>query len=685
MRKCSVVVVGGVLGAGFVVSCKMIEPPPSASLSGWSCEASAHEVDNADYLSRIGCPRDFVRFASLPLDISIPGARSVKFVIDTRDGDALYFQNSKKYKVHWAFVSAHLSGKGKPVVPALGQFNQTEYYAQTRRFLLGSVTHYEGPDVYVVEFAPYDTASAAMMEKAHRLISAATFFGKDLAFHPTSEAIERECANLPKSVPIKTTRDLFEKVEFVPLNAATSIGLLRFVSVAELETSCVGFREIVVLDRVPNDLSVTMGIVTQEFQTPLSHINVLARNRKIPNLWVKDAFSHPGLRAHADKWVRLSVTVSGYTLEEVDAKAAEEWWQSHRPTPLDVPRADTSKTGLPDVTAIIDPNSELRGALKDSILAYGGKATHYAAMAGVDLVPMPDPKGFVIPVFYYEQFMRQNGFYDQMDAILADPTFMAADCKQREMRLKALRKDMEVAPVDPVFEQLLADKLDEYPGTAIRYRSSSTAEDVGGFTGAGLYTSKTGDVDNPDKSPLEAIRKVWSSVWYQRGFEERAYRQVNQQAVGMAILAHPNFASETASGVAQTANSYDPSGLQPAFVINVQKDNGSVTLPEPGATTEQFIYYYQSPNQPIEYVQRSNKVPAGSTVLSRAQVFELGKALEQVHEFFRPAYGPPPEDPQAWYALEVDFKFDVRKGSTAPALFIKQARPLPAPFAAEAP
>ncbi|HEY0711587.1 MAG TPA: PEP/pyruvate-binding domain-containing protein [Polyangia bacterium] len=639
----------------------------------------------AGYLRRIGCASDFERLASLPLDISIPGARSVKFVVDTRDNDNLYFQDSQKYKVHWEFVSMNLSGKGKPVVPALGQFNQTEYYAQSRRFLLGAVTHYQGPNVYVVEFAPYDTASADMMARAHRLISAATFFGKELAFHPTSEAIERESAKLPKTIPIKTTRDLFEKVEFVPLNAATSIGLLRFVSVAELETSCVGFRDIVVLDRVPNDLSVTMGIVTEEFQTPLSHINVLARNRKIPNLWVKDAFSNPRLRALANKWVRLAVTVRGYTIEEVDAAAAEAWWQAHRPPPLEIPKADLSKTGLPDVTSIIDRSRDLRSTLKEAILAYGGKATHYAAMAGADLVPMPGPKGFVIPVFYYDQFMQMNGFYTKIDALLADPSFMTADCKQREVRLKALRKEMEVAPVDPAFEQMLAQKLTGYPGTAIRFRSSSTAEDVGGFTGAGLYTSKTGDVRLPEKQPLEAIRKVWSSVWYQRGFEERAYRQVNQRSVGMAILAHPNFATETASGVAQTANSYDPSGLQPAFVINVQKDNGSVTLPEPGTTTEQIIYYYQSPNQPIEYVQRSNKVPAGSTVLTRAQVFALGQALDKIHEFFRPAYGPPIDDPQAWYALEVDFKFDVRKGENAPSLFIKQARPLPPPFSTEDP
>ncbi len=346
-----------------------------------------------------------------------------------------------------------------------------------------------------------------------------------------------------------------------------------------------------------------------------------------------------------------------------------------------MPAMDTSMTGLPNVTEIVDATKPLREELSHDILAFGGKATHYAAMAGADLVPMVAPKGFAIPVFYYDQFMRENGFYAQVDQMLADPTFTGGDCNVRGSRLEALRDAMEAAPVNAEFERILTDKLTaEYGATPLRYRSSSTAEDVGGFTGAGLYTSKTGILGDPAKGPLRAIKKVWSSVWYQRGFEEREYRQVEQKAVGMAILAHPSFVDETASGVAQTANSYDPSGMQPAFVVNVQIGDGSVTLPGPGETTDQVIFYYDYPGQPIVYVSHSNLVPAGTSVLARTQLYELGQQLAKIHQFFRPAYGPPAGDPMAWYALEVDFKFDQREGDTAPRLYIKQARPLPSPF-----
>src|SRR4051812_48800974 len=47
-----------------------------------------------DFVQQLGCQGDFAALASAPLDATIPGARSVKVVLDESDGDALYFQNS---------------------------------------------------------------------------------------------------------------------------------------------------------------------------------------------------------------------------------------------------------------------------------------------------------------------------------------------------------------------------------------------------------------------------------------------------------------------------------------------------------------------------------------------------------------------------------------------------------------
>jgi hypothetical protein len=79
------------------------------------------------------------------------------------------------------------------------------------------VTYYQGPNVWALEVAPYDTASAAMISKAYTLVAASTYFGGQLFFHPTSQAVEQESARLPASVRIQTTAQLFGGIDFLPL------------------------------------------------------------------------------------------------------------------------------------------------------------------------------------------------------------------------------------------------------------------------------------------------------------------------------------------------------------------------------------------------------------------------------------------------------------------------------------
>src|SRR5262245_47286129 len=109
-----------------LVLCACAAAPACAGDGEPAAEARCEATEAApDFLRRLGCRADFEALASEPLDTSIPGARSVKVVIDGLDGDAAYFQNSRKYKVHYEFASKHLSGNGKPVVPSLMKFNET--------------------------------------------------------------------------------------------------------------------------------------------------------------------------------------------------------------------------------------------------------------------------------------------------------------------------------------------------------------------------------------------------------------------------------------------------------------------------------------------------------------------------------------------------------------------------------
>ncbi|MEQ8280000.1 MAG: PEP/pyruvate-binding domain-containing protein [Deltaproteobacteria bacterium] len=632
----------------------------------WDCVAS--EADPA-FLQQIGCDTDFDALASAPLDATIPGARSTKTVLDRVDG-GLYFSNSARYPIHFDFVSAHLSGEGRPIVPMLADFNATEYSAPSRRFLLGAVTYYAGPDVYVYELAPYDAASAEMIVEAFTAIEASTYFGDRLRFLATSASIEATVAPVAERLRLITIDELFAGIDYQPLNPAEAYGRLRFITSEELQTQYVSFRDVVVLDNVPNDISVVSGIVTEQFQTPLSHINVLSKNRGTPNMALRGAYDDEALRALDGAWVRIEVTPTAYTIEAVSVDVADAWWAMNKPAAVQVPGLDGDTTGLVDIEDVTDLSGDLSlfDAVKAATRTFGGKAAHFSAMTNID--GLPYPPGFAVPVSYYLDFMDTHGFTARVEALLADDDFNA-DPALRDAALASVREDMMAAPLDAGFEAALVAKLEaEFAGTRMRFRSSTNAEDLDGFTGAGLYTSKSGDPNDPERPVADAVREVWASVWLFRAFEERSYRSIDHLSVAMALLVHRSFPDEEANGVALTNNPFDPSGLDPAFYVNVQRGDISVVQPPPGITADAFLYYFDRADQPQTYVSRSNITVGGASVLTRAQTYQLGEALDRIRSFFFSAYG----EGEAWWAMDVEFKFDGEPGEE-PALYVKQARP----------
>ena len=632
-----------------------------------------------DYLATLGCEGDFEALASAPLDTSIPGARSVKVVFDRLGGNALYFQNSVKYQIHHDFASEHLSGGSLPLVQSLSDFNQTEYFSPDRRFVLGALTHYEGPDLWALEIAPYDTASAEMIATLFAAVKAASFVGDGLVFHPTSENVAASAAELGDAVAIATTDDIYAGIDYQPLNLAVAYGRLHFISAAQLETEYVSYRDIVVLDEIPNDISVVSGIITEAFQTPLSHINVLSQNRRTPNMGLRGATTNATLRALDGQWVRLEVGALDWSVTEASTDEADTWWEAHRPEPVTLPAPNFAVTDLRDIEDVTPETEDgvavpLRDALVKAVLAFGGKAAHYSILAKTEGVPLR--KAFAIPAYYFKQFFEDNGLYALLDTLEADPDFQA-DPAVRDARLAEFRAAIEAAPLDQGFQDALRAKRDaDYPGLSLRFRSSTNSEDLEGFPCAGCYESHTGDAGDWE-DVLDAIRETWASAFLFRTYEERSYYGVAHESVVMPLLVHHNFPDEAANGVALTANPYDSSGLQPGFYINVQVGgDNEVVHPNPGTTSDEIVYQYDEPGQPITYLSHSSDIPEGTTVLTRAQIAELGEALAAIHARFSPAYGPRAGN-DGWYAMDIEFKFESATEGATPTLVVKQARPNP--------
>src|SRR6478735_1142546 len=688
MNRQQSLLIFAIVAAGLSASCSDASGPGGGSTGvvvEGACEIPESNIvkgtASTEYLEHIGCSADFQAMGSAPIDASIPGARSGKEVMDTADANHQYFQNSVLFQVHYDFASTHLSGNGLPIVPSLAEFNTSQYYQPDRRFVLGAVTYYDGPKVWALEMAPYDTASARMMETLFRSVKSHAFFGPGLKFHPTSEAVALEAAKLPKDIQIVTTDDLYRGIDYQPLVLSTGVGRLRFETIGTIDEAAISFTDVVVVDSAPNDIPVVQGLISQDFQTPLSHVNVLSANRKTPNMGLRGAMSDTTLRALEGKLVSLTVGALNYDIHEVTETEAETFWSAHKPTPVTLPQVDVSNTELKDI-ADVTPEPEaggsLRDAIKNAVLSYGGKAAQYSVLARTPGVPID--KAFAIPVYWYYEFMERNGLFDKLALLEADKAFQS-DSQVRFEKLAEFQADVQAGTVSPELEKALMDKIQsEYPNHVIRFRTSTNSEDLDGFPCAGCYDSAKGDPAKGVEDVLDAIKFTYSTVWKFRTFEERAYYSVDHHSVGMALLVHDNFPDEyeKANGVAITANPFDESGLEPAFYINVQFGGKvEVVAPAAGTTSDQILYFFSNPNQPITYLAHSNIISSDSTVLSRAQVHSLGVALDAIHTRFSPAYGPASGN-NGFYAMDIEFKFSNEADPSKPAtLHVKQARPYP--------
>ncbi len=196
-------------------------------------------------------------------------------------------------------------------------------------------------------------------------------------------------------------------------------------------------------------------------------------------------------------------------------------------------------------------------------------------------------------------------------------------------------------------------------GASIRCRSSTNNEDLPGFSGAGLYDSRT---QHPHEGHIaKCIKQVYASLWNFHAFAEREFHRVDHLNTAMAVLTHLNYSAERANGVAV---SFDPlSGNPGAFYVNAQLGEDLVTNPLALSTPEELLL---RPDGEHTLLAGSNQLPDGGRLLNAEQLDQLRAQLKVIHEAFADLYQTGPGES---FAIEIEFKitWDNR-------LAIKQAR-----------
>ena len=444
--------------------------------------------------------------------------------------------------------------------------------------------------------------------------------------------------------------EVFSNIDYIPLHLAEGYGFFRHMELGETP----GSRDIVLYDALPNSLPRVGGIMTSVIQTPLSHVNLRAIQDNVPNAYIADPLSIDSISNLLGSYIYYQVGQESFQIREATLDEVNAWYEALRPTEPQIPVRDLS------ITEIM-PLDEVQFEMST---AFGAKCANVATMRSFGFPEGTIPDGFGIPFYYYDEFMTYNDFYDEVEVMINNPSFIN-DMVFREDRLRDLRDDIKDAPMPLWMMVDLQNMHESFPeGTAVRCRSSTNNEDLPGFSGAGLYTSKTQYED--EGHIFKSIRQVYASMWNFRAFEERDFYRVDHYMAAMGVLCHPNFQEEQSNGV---GISIDPIyNTEGTFYLNTQVGESLITNPEPNSVPEEILLY-EDETQGAGYVvlRLSNLVEDGALVMESEYLDLMRDYLGVIHDEFAVLY-----DVEGIEGFGMDIEYKV---TAQDQLAIKQARP----------
>lgn len=489
----------------------------------------------------------------------------VMFVIDRKDGNKIYYVNKKRYSFHKDFVnSTYLSlERGK-------EFFVNNYIKENRRFILGTLAYQTPVKRWTFEFWEGDLIPADQIQLAYDVINK-TFFAP-VAFKPNSlrqDEATRSLANMQRVLQ----SDIAKEQEYQALNIAKGIGRIHIISKLDDHVE-IGSNEILVLDEVPVQLPPVAGIITSRPSTPLSHINLLAKGWGIPNAYIKNAKEL--FKPYDTYWVTFETLRENYKVKRADNDQLRDYVRREKErTDLVKPRSDLSEKRL---LSLAEQRSR-------SSIAYGGKSANLGEVLNAKLPGIIVPGGFTIPFSYYDDFINRNNLDETIRALFDDQKFIH-DPAYRRQKLVELRQKIEAAEFDPELRRMVLERVaKEYAGKGLFVRSSSNSEDLPNFSGAGLYTT----VPNVrgEQQLIDAIRKVWASLWNFEAYEARERSGVAHSTVYMAVLIQEGINSES-SGVMISTDPFDNEN-KGAIYISAKRGLG-IKVVEGQRIAEQILF-----------------------------------------------------------------------------------------------
>ena len=580
----------------------------------------------------VGTEEDFASMSKTSGD-----QRFLKLLVDVKTGHTYYFDvNIYPFHADFAFRQIY----EEAATPERRKVFARNYEAVKPEFILLTVANHVSSDMWTYHLWEGDEATPDHIRMAHERLQKTFYNSPRLRFLATSPAHEKMSKELTK-VPTITSDSIYKLAQQHTFNIGRRVGVLRIVRPNEdpLELSLKPHHIVILQDPVPH-LTAVAGIISETFSTPLAHVNLRAASWGIPHIGYRGASQqyHP-LDA---KPVFFEATAEGHTLRKATAEETQliKALIARPEGEVRIPKGDTSVKDLKALTEIRATDAAV----------YGAKTANLGEIAQAKLEGVNVPSGFGVPVSFYAEHIKESDVTGVIDEALKDKRFLK-DTSYRKSKLAEIRKqivdtDINSELLEAVMARIKAFGLAE--GKGVFVRSSTNAEDLPGFTGAGLYTTVPNVVG--EQAVGKAIKTVWASVWNYRAFEERQFHGIDHKAVLGAVMIQVGM-DASAAGVLVTTNVFD-SLDRSTYTINAKWGLGMRVVG--GKKVPEQILYSPSKSS-IKVISRSDEttrlvfdkeggikeeaVPEGSVILTDQRVRTLGSAAKKIQALFSKA-GP---------------------------------------------
>lgn len=589
---------------------------------------------------------------------NLAGYPFVKVVVD-REAGKIHVLNNHRYQFHSDYIAEAILGVPAAEIDAdIDSFNRSVYLSPERRFFLGVLALHKveaaapaagaatsgvarAERFFTLETVEIDNMDLGMTRFFYDFVKAHVDPDFPILFKPANMGQEAMVAQVePALLPRIYSHELFASAHYIALNPGNARGRLRaFKTEAEYRAArhTLEWYDIIVMHRVPDDIPRVSGIINAHHTTPLSHTNVLASGWQVPNAIQLGIFEQIARDALDGQWVNYGVDSSApqIALAKID-----------RPVEVNQrPAWSVQRIKLEEPETQYTPIVELTELRMSDRYRYGTKAANLGELShvlshgsdrlmGFYRIKRP-PRAHLLPFLARflglpetvdpqtlgrkaGEFMRQTvriprgiaiPFSIQQDFLESSPRIQQAIGKLKmALELEAREIDALCLSLQTLIRQTrvpekIRNAIDSHVANALAgvsnfvVRSSSNAEDLAGFSAAGIYES-INHVATAD-SIFESIKEVWASLVSPRSVRLRHEVGISLDDCYMGVIVQEEVEAQM-GGVMVTTNPMNRSGDFRNVYINV--------------SSQSVVNIVQGTDMPFQYL--FNTVEGGGRTLS---------------------------------------------------------------------